>query len=203
MPSTINGFMQETGRGGREGQRCSSVVIYHRDAAKGDYMSGESKEYLKLKTCRREYLLKQYGCQPSLDRAKFLCCDICTQQYACCNCNDFVTCNHVEQLCFCVKWCYSVFSFTMSPVEKPVNLCKRTKISLSDIALLHQDLLDLRTKEGILPENICDVYPELINTIIDNHEYIGSVNDVLEAGAYSFDIAEKLVVLLNKYSELL
>ena len=80
ISSSLDDFMQESGRAGREGQRCYSIVLYHSHSLKGSVISEEAKKFLKTDRCRRKVLLELVGEQCSVNSGKPECCDICDPQ---------------------------------------------------------------------------------------------------------------------------
>ena len=86
IPSDIDDYMQESGRGGRDGHKCNAVILLYPGCFLGNnFISPEMKTYAKNKDkCRRKLLLKAFPGQqlekPSLHHSY---CDICQQQCSC------------------------------------------------------------------------------------------------------------------------
>lgn len=104
-PSSVDEYIQESGRGGRDGEASQSVLIYHPNALKGRNITSDMKQYVRSKLCRRETLLKLFDSNVSSDVVHpHLCCDFCLNN---CSCDEdhsqffSLTEKHfVDQACF-------------------------------------------------------------------------------------------------------
>lgn len=61
MPADIDQYVQESGRVGRDGTSSQACTLYHRHCNVGSSMTDEAKEFIKLKTCRRKYLMDYFA----------------------------------------------------------------------------------------------------------------------------------------------
>lgn len=71
LPPSIEAYMQESGRAGRDGEDARAILLYNDDDLKE---TGKIQEYIQTKTCRRNFLLSAMG-----EEKKVVCsgCDIC------------------------------------------------------------------------------------------------------------------------------
>lgn len=196
-PSSMDMYVQESGRAGREGQQADCIILYHRYALSGQ-TTAEVKSYMKGTTCRRTQILKTFNLF-SESSGSLLCCDICSSGYSCCSCPLHIQCTHTgEPKCYCVKWCavvgvhHSFKSITTSVARVKV----RSKIS--NITELEDNLHHLESISQTLP--VSTIYPQLIHNIVTQHEYIEGNADVIDLGAFSVADAGRILAILDKYS---
>lgn len=86
-PSTdLEGYIQESGRGGRDGLTCESTIMYHKSDKV--HTAKVMIDYCENTTnCRRHELFNDFDDYESLllPESACKCCDICSDQ---CRCND-------------------------------------------------------------------------------------------------------------------
>jgi bloom syndrome protein len=92
VPHTVEGFYQESGRGGRDGKNCKSIVFFHKKDInfitgfihKTEYLSNEQKlrkidmlkeveNFCTTRNCRRHFLLNYFGEMLDNDVCKGTC----------------------------------------------------------------------------------------------------------------------------------
>lgn len=80
-PSTVETFVQEVGRVGRDGSQSESILIFHKSLA--SHASSEMVEYSESTIhCRRQFLMAKFpGNYSSLSSC--LCCDCCAKNCKC------------------------------------------------------------------------------------------------------------------------
>ena len=76
MPATLEEYVQEVGRAGRDGNH-SVGILYEGNRAKN--LSALAKEYeANSSVCRRKLLFKMY-CEDDMQATGCMCCDVCGQ----------------------------------------------------------------------------------------------------------------------------
>lgn len=175
--------MQETGRIGRDGGQSFACVLSHKNANYGINMSEESKNYVKLDTCRRKFLVESFGHSVKMtDAAK--CCDICSS-----------TTPSVMESC----QLDSHLAIPLRPVREAF-----TSAMLQDLEDRLKHLIENSGGPLYLPPHISShIYPELIVKIIDQHTSLATTNDLMELGCYSPEIALQIINILNDIQPLI
>ncbi len=78
---SIDAYLQESGRCGRDGEQSDAILLYNGINAK--VADAEMKKYLDSSTCRRQFLLKHFGINNVECPPGHLCCDICANSCQC------------------------------------------------------------------------------------------------------------------------
>ena len=76
VPTTATEFMQETGRAGREGGECHSLLLTYPRMNSGRKVTTAMKSYASASTCLRKILLAEFGgVMPTEPIVQ--CCNVC------------------------------------------------------------------------------------------------------------------------------
>lgn len=203
VPTTLDEYVQESGRVERDGRQSHAVIVCHTDALKGSSISKEMKDYIHDKKCRRNAILASFG-QPPVP-SSWCCCDNCDLQYLCCSCGTVANCNHIDKNCYCVSACLCRPTF-LHPVNASVVVGSReemTAIQKHKCSEELQNLFKSTQQPSILPASVNSaMYPTSRDNIMENYKSLIVSKDVFAIGAYSIDIAEKIIQVLNDYAPL-
>ena len=197
VPSSIDQYVQETGRAGRDGAFAQAIILKHRRSLTGN-VEEDMKLYVTSEGCRRKCLLAVFNEQASFTSSP-LCCDNCCKQSLCCSCSSAVSCNHIEQTCYCVRWCFAL-NLVCQPTVTPVSSQEAYRQVLSDTTSLESELKQLRCNSAMLPDNVNRIYPELVKNILSNYMYIHDFNDVLQYGALNVSDARQIIDIINRHA---
>lgn len=208
-PGDLEMYLQQTGRGGRDGQQCAALLYFSSKDLDSDIVTSDMKEYCLNKTmCRRKLLMAHFE-DPmnfSLPEIKHLCCDICAQSCKCGDCSSIVPALHLEQVD--IEEIQDFDPPSITPPLKPVprvrdalkrelqayrhKLCESADVPVAsmmvgvDIATGLSDALINRIVQYVL---CCDV------TCIDS-------SNLLALGVCSHKQAEEILYIIRKYSNI-
>ena len=144
-PSEItDAYVQESGRGGHNGEQCEVVLYTFSGSTKG-YVSWDMKNYCQNeKTYRRVILLSHFSGGINQPRPAHLCCDLCTKRCLCdCACNQCFCPNQnvpCSSCCVCGLKCSYVHSFD---VVMPMHLMQvhDSQSSSSESSIWHSCII--------------------------------------------------------------
>ena len=95
-PHDIEGYVQESGRGGRDGKPMVAVLYYSNRDLCGKKVSEDVKHYIiNNEVCRRVILMSHFAdCMQTqysiTDNDLHLCCDICSRKCKCSDCTSII-----------------------------------------------------------------------------------------------------------------
>ena len=87
MPEDTECYVQETGRGGRDGKPCAALLLSNKKARN---VSKPMKEYQdNMTTCRRDFLFRDTDDYVHREFDELCsCCDICAMECLCSRCSE-------------------------------------------------------------------------------------------------------------------
>ena len=100
-PNDIEGYVQESGRSGRDGEPAVAVLYYGKRDESSAQLSGEMKHYISNKeVCRRELLMLSFGDPSQAPKPKqlHLCCDLCANKCQCGHCTNVIESLQLESV---------------------------------------------------------------------------------------------------------
>ena len=85
IPESIESYVQEVGRGGRDGSRVLAVLYYRNYHMR--HCDTEMRTFIKNKdSCRRLHILNFFGVKAKEMSILHDCCDVCSEKYTCGSC---------------------------------------------------------------------------------------------------------------------
>ena len=122
----VDQYVQETGRGGRDGELCEVILYQFKGCTRGK-IGREMKEYCKNSIiCRRKVLMSSFSGDIEYPSHQHLCCDICTIR-CCCNCTCHCSCSPGTfrlpclNCCSCEQKCIFISSVPTSSNQTESN----------------------------------------------------------------------------------
>lgn len=197
IPASLDDFVQETGRIGRDGHPSYSVVLVHKDSNRGKNISQPSKDFTTIQGCLRTKLLS-YFCEINTATPSHTCCSECHRELI-----TMSNCEHYSG-CFCVKW-QRVPNYFTSPLDSyPAS----TQVEPQVVRPLYSNLTELRNRilllgsdlsNPFLPTHVATgIYPKFLDALMEHYRCISSVEDIIAIGAYSRQVAQNVLNILNE-----
>lgn len=197
-PHSIQGYMQQSGRAGRDGKTSLSVVYYHPADISTVATDSSTREFCLLNTCRREYLLKHFT--PEYEEntqgiSLCMCCDNCKLNCECGNCPaDVAAVLDLDEGAL-----INAVNMLDEPLVREVQDVQRMEMKVKLYELRAKLLGDTSTSMlniGL----ITGLSDRVINDIVANAHYIFSVEDILAQYIFHracaievFDIIENVI----------
>ena len=115
----VDEYIQETGRGGRDGNLCEVALYVFKGCTRGKVCQ-EMKAYCKNRSnCRRKVLMSGFSGDTQYPPKQHLCCDICALNCLCnctcgyCSCNQEMRNVPCPTCCSCEKKCTFISESTI------------------------------------------------------------------------------------------
>ena len=199
MPSTLDDYVQEVGRIGRSGEQSYAVLLVHKDSNKGANMSQECKDYSMTAGCLRTKIM-HYFSEEKTPQSPDTCCSPCHMSAM-----SWGQCDHDGIACQCVKWSISDKSM-ISPLDSTPCQTESLKLivrdPIPDLQAFRAELQKLSSdKSSFLPDHVSSqIYPELLDNLMLNHQYCASVADIQSLGTFSSNTATTIYSILDSFS---
>jgi hypothetical protein len=196
-PRSIEEFLQEFERSGRDGRNAMSVLYYHGIDISKTATDDMMRSYATTETCRRA-LLEEYftpDTKSSPVSPKHLCCNNCIKTCECLNCptlHDSLL-NDLEEdiaLCSAVAKCGLVVFHTETELQRTRIRAKlmeyrETFVEASVPSLLNVDLLT-------------GLSLSMIESIVNNVQYISGVDDLLSDYIFDRCLAKSVMCIIDE-----
>ena len=200
-PNDIESYVQETGRGGRDGQFTKAILYYNKSDLKSRHVNEAMRIYcIDITQCRRQQLMKQF-CEfvhvetPSM---MHLCCDVCAKECKCETSTIDVSLLPEEVLEEFEKGSDIEYSDT-ELLSTNYSLSSRQKKCLRDKLLqLRRDII-ISEPASILvgAEILSGLTKTTIDVIVDNCTNIHNVDDLQKLGVTSFEFATTVYQIIK------
>ena len=192
VPSDLETYVQEVGRGGRDGKPCKATLYYrpfhlaHCDEQMRTFVKNtESK-------CRREVLMNYFKEKPNKPDLAHECCDACRETCKCCTC--------VSSLQQLPARCYDA---SEEKSEIVPSSCRN--VSEEDRKFLSEMLMEIKSKTR--PVNsvfgsfdlATELNQEVIDAITSKCQYIFSIDYIMENfPVFNKQVAMEILTIINE-----
>ncbi|XP_061177774.1 putative ATP-dependent DNA helicase Q1 [Saccostrea echinata] len=194
-PHSIQGYMQQSGRAGRDGNRSVSVIYYHPADISTVATDSHTREFCLLKSCRRQFLLEHFTPEDTTITnvsSLCLCCDNCKHNCEFGNCpSDTAAVLDLDE-----ESLVKAVDMVEEPPVRTVHDLQRKKIK--------EKLYDLRAK--LLGDTctsllniglITGLSNKVISDIVANVHYIFSFEDILSQFVFQRACAEEVFEIIE------
>lgn len=200
-PRSVEEFMQEFGRGGRDGRSSMSVLYYHGIDISKTATDNKMRAYATSDTCRRMILQDHFT--PDVRNTlpvfpKHLCCDICATTCECLNCPSF----HVSlltdlqediELCAAVSKCELMSCHILSEFQRNKLHDKLKEYRESCLVNNVPSLLNVGILSGLSDS--------LIDSIVNNVHYKGNIEDLMSEYIFDNNLARSVMSIIDEILE--
>ena len=171
---SIEAYMQESGRCGRNGEQSDVLLFYNGINVKA--ADSDMKNYIKATTCRRRLLLHHFGVQTcqSDSPTGHMCCDICAES---CQCQGENCCMDLQlpTMMDDTERSRVISNEQISELKRRLNTLRKTIVSEA-IALKEQHHASMFG----CPTKLLEFGNDQVQQVIDNAEHIFSISSVLK-----------------------
>ncbi|XP_070551389.1 ATP-dependent DNA helicase Q1-like [Ptychodera flava] len=192
---TFEGFTQEAGRAGRNGQQSYSTVYFHAVDTTLCATDITMQKYCKSQDiCRRKILLDHFCCISDIagtKSAKHFCCDICHSQCGCGDCPAYP----------------GLIPQRLTDDDLVAAACKidRQTHDMNDEqrSAIEKDIISFRESQGqkgfISPTLMTGLTDAIITDIVQNVHYIHCQEDLLTEYVYDCGVAAEIWRIISNY----
>ena len=171
---SIEAYMQESGRCGRNGEQSDALLLYNGINVKA--ADSDMKNYINATTCRRKLLMKHFGVKTSRSESPtgHMCCDICAESCRCQgkNCDMDLHLPTVEDD---IEQSREISKQQTSELEQRLDDLRKTIVKDS-IALKEQNQASIFG----CPTKLLEFGTDQVQQVIDNAKHIFSISNVLK-----------------------
>ena len=194
-PGDLECYVQETGRGGRDGGATNAILYYNKKDFHHTNVS--IRNYCVNLQCRREMLMMPFTEDGIVDKPDFLhmCCDECAKQ---CECK---LCTVESSACLSKDDFVTFQDFSDNETGDPISLCKDKRTELHT-KLLQYRLTVMSTEPAsalVGPGILYGLTDATIRSIVRDCLRIKSPEDVQSAGITSPVHAKLIFGIINTY----
>ncbi len=174
-PHTIDDYLQQIGRAGRDDKQAHAIMLYTGQQLRN--VEASMLQVIKTDGCIRELSLKAFGAKPSLLNPQHLCCNRCAVSCGCGDCstmgNDFENYTEPEDVAECTD-----------TFQRHVSEEDRRELSVELYSLkedLDKEIVSVQSGGLYVSPDIMHGLSEgIIHKVIENAETLYSVDDIID-----------------------